>query len=380
MLSPKVTPTRNNYSKLKQTPANYFNSGSGEKSVILTEEKGEQNLQMAGDNAKSPNSQHANNTPFSEITIALLHEIVSCLETLFSKELSPEQRSQINMKINPIVRLTQSFAEQVDVLKSNNDMVGFAEAANQYARNVIPSGGSTSSAIELMRGKLFSTAVPVFDYIEESKYNDYINSLKLLIKQKAENNIFDIVSYMMSVTTEIVDIYSWGQFITTDMSKINRYLSFGRKLFRKGLAERCIVEYGKMSGVYEKLIKIATGFSFIGSKPKPQYMTYAKRSLANNLGTLRTRGWGIFSADFDIFLRNSIAHKSWIIQPHEKTVLFSDGRGEERKSKSLSYQQIFEKTRDLSCLVLALAQFPGMIPESILIHLSSLLPSSRLEK
>ena len=126
-----------------------------------------------------------------------------------------------------------------------------------------------------------------------------------------------------------------------------------------------------MSGVYERLVKILAGFVSIRSDTVIHYDQFRRRSLASNLGVLKDKGWGTVCQEFDILIRNSIAHKSYTLRPNERAVHFADpisGREE-----LISYRLLFEKTRDLSCLLLALGTFMGLNYDAILKNMNSFL-------
>ena len=88
-----------------------------------------------------------------------------------------------------------------------------------------------------------------------------------------------------------------------------------------------------------------------------------------NLEIIKSEGREILTHGFDVLIRNSIAHKSYVFDPCDRVVRFSDPiRG---RTEPVPYRLLFEKTRDLSCLVLALAQFKGMVYDAMLMLIST---------
>lgn len=313
---------------------------------------------------------------YSNYVKMLSSQFIPILELLFAKELPGDTKEEIKKKLDKIKLASEEYSQQVEDLKETGDMVRFAEISNDFMRSIMPDTNSAVSALEYARKILFEPKQAEVVYIRNSKYDDYIKCMKEIIDIAMDVDLRNVTSYMSSVEEAVTDIQSWGQSLIIDMGKIVKYMAPDRIRFSRGLALRCITEYGKMSGLYERLVKIVAGFVCIGSDKAADYNSFRRKSLAKNLGVIQDKGWSTLTREFDILIRNSIAHKSFILHPIEKVINFNDPIS--GKEATVSYRSLFEKTRELSCLVLALGKFMGLVDEAILMKINSFLMPKRV--
>lgn len=128
-----------------------------------------------------------------------------------------------------------------------------------------------------------------------------------------------------------------------------QYLSnANRKLDRK-LVERLIETYRELSGLYEKAIRVVVGIMELLDGSEVTYGKIAKRSLALNVNKVaQTYPW--LAKDFDITIRNSIAHTTYIVSYDTRTVTFIDNR----TSVVTTFRNLFKRCRMLSSLAVGL--------------------------
>lgn len=329
---------------------------------------------MKGENDTSSNDLKPPET-FPQLVIKMLDEFLPALELLFARELPGDKKQEIKEKLEQLRRASEKFARKVEAVKESGDMVKFAEVSNDYIRAIIPEANSAISGLEYVRRTLFSPAQIKVPYIRNSRYVQYVECMKGMIDTAMKKGVKQVFSYMSSVENEVIDLQAWGQSLVVEMGEIVKHLTPDRKRFSRGLVLRCIAEYGKMSGIYERLVKIIAGFVSIRSNGVTNYNRFRKRGLASNLGVIEDKGWGTICHEFDTLVRNSIAHRSYTLRPNERAVYFSDPIS--GKEGSVSYRRLFEKTRDLSCLVLALSEFMGLVDEAILRHVNSFLAPAK---
>jgi hypothetical protein len=329
---------------------------------------------MKGENDTSLNDLKPPET-FQEVVTKFFDEFLPALELLFARELPTDKKQEIKEKLEQLRTASDQFARKVEAVKKSGNMMKFAELSNDYIRAIIPEAASAISGLEYARSTLFSPAQIEVPYIRNSKYGKYVECIKGMIDAAMEKGVKQVISYVSSVANEVTDLQAWGQSLAVEMGRIVKHLTPDRTRFSRGLALRCIDEYGKMSGIYERLVKIIAGFVSIRPGGVTNYNKFRKQTLAANLGVIEDNGWGTILGEFDILVRNSIAHRSYTLYPNEKSVYFRDSiRGQE---KSLSYHRLFEMTRDLSCLVLALSKFVGLFYEAIIRHVNSFLKPAK---
>lgn len=313
---------------------------------------------------------------YSNYVKMLSSQFIPILELLFAKELPADKKEEIKKKLDRVKSASEKYSQQVEHIKETGDMVRFAEISNDFMRSIMPDTDSAVSALEYARRILFEPKQAKVVYIRSSKYDDYIRCMKEIINTAMDKDLGNVTSYMSSVEEAVTDIQSWGQSLAIDMGRIVKYLAPDRIRFSRGLALRCITEYGKMSGLYETLTKIVAGFVCIGSDKAASYNSFRRRSLAKNLSVIQEKGWSTLTREFNILIRNSIAHKSFILHPTEKVINFNDAIS--GKEENVSYRSLFEQTRELSCLVLALGKFMGLVDEAILMKIESFLKPRRV--
>jgi hypothetical protein len=178
-----------------------------------------------------------------------------------------------------------------------------------------------------------------------------------------------VITYVMEVNAADADVKTWGQAIAGSTGKTVKFLTRDRMRFSTKLAFRCVDDYGKMSGVYERLVAIIAGFVSLESDYPVKYLSFRRKSLSNNLSIIRNKGGSIITNGFDNLIRNSIAHHSYVVDPTIRKVRFTDPIS--GKEAIVTYQVLFGKTRELSCLVLALSQFMGLVDDALLSVLSN---------
>jgi len=121
-----------------------------------------------------------------------------------------------------------------------------------------------------------------------------------------------------------------------------------RRLDRKAI-ETLIETYRELSGLYEKSIREVIGMMVILEGKEVAYADIAKRPLAANVKQVaKACPW--LSKDFDIVIRNSIAHFNYVVSYSSNRVEFVDNRA----SVSVTFRDLFIRCRLLSSLVVAL--------------------------
>ena len=309
------------------------------------------------------------NESFTKQVKELIEAFIPNLELLFAKELPKDMRDEIGKKLSKLMLPSLEYARCIEELQETGDMEQFARLSNEFIKKIAPEASSSMSSIGHAREVLFNTSKVEVAYIGKSKYVEYVRCIKEIINVAIGQSLKKVSSYLSTVDNVESDNLAWAQAVVLDMGKTVKYLTPDRKRFKRGLARRCVVEYSKMSGVYERLITMVAGFVSIGSDDLADYDTFRRKGLSKNMEIMKNKGWEILTHDFDVLIRNSIAHKSYVLDPRDRVVHFSDPIS--GRTESVPYRSLFEKTRDLSCLVLALAQFKGMVYDAILMLIST---------
>lgn len=315
------------------------------------------------------NSNSKKKRNFSDDVDRLFEDCIPTLEIIFGRRLSKDEKKEIEKVLEPLKSPSQEFAHKVENLENGYDESSVLGVSEDFIRKIVPDSCQGESPLEQVRGRLFEARQPTVEFIKKSKYVQYLDCIRQIIGSEMGKGTRGAIAYMSGVNDAEDDLKAWGQAIGSSMGKIVKFLTPDRKRFSEMLAIRCIGEYREVSAIYERLVAIIAGFLSIDEKEVPKYSSYKRKSLAENLRIIEDKGWSTITNEFDRLIRNSITHRRYVRIPAKRIVRFSDRRG--GPEELVSYKLLFEKTRGLVCLVLALSQFPSLVYDALLRNLIS---------
>lgn len=127
------------------------------------------------------------------------------------------------------------------------------------------------------------------------------------------------------------------------------YLGNAKRKLDRRLVERLIETYRELSGLYEKGIRIVVGTMGVLQGKQIAYSQLVKQPLGVNVNQVsKTYPW--LTKDFDIVIRNSIAHITYVVSYNSKTITFKDNK----TATTVTFRDFFRRCRLLSSLVAAL--------------------------
>jgi hypothetical protein len=123
--------------------------------------------------------------------------------------------------------------------------------------------------------------------------------------------------------------------------------------------EKCISIYDELAGVYEKEIAFILGLIKLSQGKTPKYSIIRKKPLAIKVKYLKASDYEILAGDFDVFIRNAKAHKTYLVNISKRRIEFYplSGKGQ---PQIVTYREMAKKTTDLSALVVVMSQIRGM--------------------
>lgn len=310
------------------------------------------------------NSKTNQNDNYSDAVEELFKKFIPTLEQLLGKQLPDEKRKEIEDQLGKLRLPAKEYARRVDDLKGIGDMAQLANLSDELLKELIPDIPSDTSGFEYIQESLFKPGKIEISYIKESNYDDYLRCVEDIVNTGVNQHFAEVNSYLVSVDKIEADNLAWAQPIGTDMARTIKFLSNDRNRFSAKLAYKCVIEYGKMSGIYERLINIIAGFVSVESNKPINYSGFRKKGLSKCVRIVNEKGRDILTQGFEVKIRNSIAHKSYIFNTSTKAVDFTDSNPP--VLVSIPYAKFFQKTRELSCLLLALSQFRGLVSKKLL--------------
>lgn len=301
---------------------------------------------------------------FSNYVDRLFEDAIPTLEIIFGRIFTEDEKNEIEKILEPLKSPSQEFARKVENTKNGYDGSNLLVTSEDFISEIVPDSYQGESPLEQVRSRLFELKEPTVGFIKKSKYVQYLDYIRQIIDRGMDKGTSEVIAYIADVRNAEDDLKAWGQAIGSSMGKTVKYLTPDRKRFSEIMVTKCISEYGKVSAVYERLVVIIAGFVSIEQKQVPKYLSYRGNSLAENIRIIENKGWRIITNEFDRQIRNSIAHGSIVRVPAEGVVRFSVSKS--GKGKPVSYKLLFEKTRELVCLVLALSHFIGLVYDALL--------------
>lgn len=127
------------------------------------------------------------------------------------------------------------------------------------------------------------------------------------------------------------------------------YLGNARRKLDRRLVEKLVETYRELSGLYEKDLRTVVGIMEILVGRAVPYSKIVRRPLGLNVNQVSTT-YPWLTRDFEIAIRNSIAHTTYVVSYSSKTITFKDNKN----SMTVSFRDFFRRCRFLSSLVAAL--------------------------
>lgn len=127
------------------------------------------------------------------------------------------------------------------------------------------------------------------------------------------------------------------------------YLGNARRKLERRLVERLIETERELSGLYEKAVRVVVGIMEVLQRKDVIYAQIVKRPLASNVKQVSTT-YPWLTKDFDIVIRNSIAHVNYVVSYNSNIVIFTDNKA----SVTVTFRGLFRRCRLLSSLVVAM--------------------------
>ncbi len=205
------------------------------------------------------------------------------------------------------------------------------------------------SYIELLKGVLEEPKD--LEYIKQTSFTEYSNAMKRLVDDISQHGRLDKIDELYRDPAMLEDLQVLMQSTNDKLIPLTKELNKPVKKLTKKKVERFISIYGEMAGLYEKQIRIVVALIEIkDGVDKPDYNRISSNSLRNNVDKVKKRTEYSMLGEFNVTIRNSIAHEATILDVLGRKVSFRD----RKDTVELSYGDVLCVTRELSALVLVL--------------------------
>ena len=187
-------------------------------------------------------------------------------------------------------------------------------------------------------------------YIKNSNYRKYRDTLSEIVLQLYRRSVVQSAEKFLGEFENSSDAYVMAQATSMRLSKHLNYLKDSRRKLEKRQLAKLIEIYREMAGMYEKLIRLIVGLMNLLDGEETSYLNVAKRRLPSNVGKVGKK-YPVLTQNFNITIRNAIAHTSYFLHLGDGTIDFIDTNSK----VTLTFRDFLKECRALSPLVLALS-------------------------
>lgn len=304
--------------------------------------------------------------------------ILDAMSIITGKRLSPNDEEELLQITDALLEQTRLFASHLAEIRrptlNKDDVIKFVKLLDEYARALMPDIPSDIDAIDYLVQSIdpFSeTIIEPLDPISVS-YIECNQELRRLINDVYSLSRYDVLAaYLEDVDSFHEDIYSIAQLLFMKGKEYSEFLLKPHRRFTRKIAEKSMMIYGDVVGVFEKNVAIIRGLVEIVDMKKPDYNKLRSNTLGGNILYIRQRGYSKMVANCDLLMRNVIAHKSLYFVPSKYKFEFYDHRQD--KNVTLSYREVVIKTQQLFGLLLSTNEWRKIVTAEYLKRIKNLL-------
>lgn len=185
-------------------------------------------------------------------------------------------------------------------------------------------------------------------FFRETNYEKCCDEIDLIASELFTTQRQVLADKLFYEVAESPDAGILGQALLVHAPKITNYLSKPKRKFRRYDVDRLVRSYSELSGYYEKSLRMVVGMLDAIEGKESSYATLSKQKLFENLNRVK-QDHPVLVADFNVLVRNSIAHGSQYFHYREQTIDFYDFG----KRLTWSFRELFKQCTKLSALAMA---------------------------
>lgn len=291
----------------------------------------------------------------------LVKGLSDLLPKLFGRELSPEAAAVLPQlvygKVDELLLLQKKTKGMSLQALTKDNAVQLSELIDIAVRLAVDDMPDNMSGLDWVLAHLQEQVSPIsgISYLSDTSYLEYRDLLFDLAHTVCQYSVQQsdyLTGFLNDIDQDLDTSVAMGQMLFTELDKDSKFLEKELKNATAVTMRRYARIYGDLSGYFEKSIRFIAGLIDILDGTMPDYKTIRGMTLAKNLRRVRRSSYAGISGEFDSTIRNAIAHKSDYFDPVKQTVEFPDLT----QARSIPCQAFVRQTRELSALVLALAQ------------------------
>jgi hypothetical protein len=190
-----------------------------------------------------------------------------------------------------------------------------------------------------------------FSFLKDTRYSEYLKSLRDLIKKLEEEGKIDKALNLLYEFKDTNDAYTLLQSTLQKIINYYKFLSQNYTTIKKEKLDKYLEIYSEMSGQFEKIIAlVATLIEILRMDTDNKYKNSRKRRAYDNICYIKKNGYENLVLGFNRNIRNALAHKTYKIDIIKETVDFYDVD----KKITLTFREAQKETRELAALLLIL--------------------------
>jgi hypothetical protein len=293
-----------------------------------------------------------------------LNQLPEILSNILGKTLPGEANNNLSKLKKDVLPNISNLDNDLKSIKTTDSLPlqikGIFQSLNGLAPMLgAPDGVPISKIVieGLEKYSLWNFEVPAF--LATTQYATYLQTAKKLIQDVYSTTPLKRITTFIDNVTSSDDTKAKAPTIASIFPNNYKFLRKERKRFTKTSIDKYITIYDELAGVYEKDITFIIGLIKLTEGKAPKYSTIRNKPLATKVKYLKASKYAPLAGNFDVFIRNAKAHKTYLVNVVKRKIEFYpvSGRGE---TQMLSYKEMTEKTTDLSALILVTSQMPGL--------------------
>jgi hypothetical protein len=186
-------------------------------------------------------------------------------------------------------------------------------------------------------------------YLSKTSYKAYCREVESVASEIFKNQRQAYADQLFFGFSQNPDSGILTQALLVQVPRIMNYLAVPRRNFTKLTLDRILRFYLELSGYYEKSLRLIIGMLEVLEGKEPNYSSLCRQSLAANLSKVNA-SHKVLAADFNIIVRNSMAHGSHYFHYGSKTIDFHDRNG---KRVTWDFLEMSKQCRTMSALAMA---------------------------
>lgn len=188
--------------------------------------------------------------------------------------------------------------------------------------------------------------------LKGTKFNQYQLEIDKLIDQLYNLGKRGEILKLLEQVSKSDDIFATGQFFSRKMPGYLKFITKDRRILRAAAIEKYLEIYREFSAVYEKNLCLVKCLLHIKNQDaKPDYAEIRQQKFYSTLNYVGGQ-IPILRIPYDKDIRDAIAHRSYYIDPIEKSIAFIKPK---KASSKKTFTELVPTVTEMICITLCIS-------------------------